>query len=106
MKFRLLDADVLLYAYSTDSLHHEICYGGWSCYSTPPSPSRCRGPRFSRHFTSRPIRAPHSDERYRGSPARHPNVMIATAAERFWTPVRMLALHGQVTADSLNARVG
>jgi uncharacterized protein len=101
---KLLDANILLYAYNLDSPHHEVCRTWLEEAFNAPEPVAlpwqtvlafiriATNPRAS----SRPL----TSEQACSIVSRwleQPNVTIVTAAERFWTLLRQLIVEAQVT---------
>ncbi|MGH8209397.1 MAG: TA system VapC family ribonuclease toxin [Steroidobacteraceae bacterium] len=101
---KLLDANILLYAYNSDSSHHETCRTWLEQAFNAAEPIAlpwqtllafvriATNPRAS----SRPLtseQACNIVNQWLG----HPNVMIVTAAERFWTLLRELIGEAQVS---------
>jgi toxin-antitoxin system PIN domain toxin len=101
---KLLDANILLYAYNSDSSHHEICRA-WlerAFNSTEPLALPWQtllafiriatNPRAS----SRPLSSEQACDIV-GRWLERPNVMIVPAAERFWTILREQIIEARVS---------
>jgi toxin-antitoxin system PIN domain toxin len=101
---KLLDANILLYAYNSDSPHHETCRAWLERAFNAAEPLAlpwqtllafiriATNPRAS----SRPL----SSEQACDIVSRwleHPNVTIVTAAERFWTILREQIVEARVS---------
>lgn len=101
---KLLDANILLYAYNSDSPHHDVCRAWLEQAFNAAEPLAlpwqtllafvriCTNPRAS----SRPL----SSEQACAIVDRwleHPNVTILSATERFWTILREQIIEGRVS---------
>jgi toxin-antitoxin system PIN domain toxin len=101
---KLLDANILLYAYNSDSPHHETCRVWLERAFNAAEPIAlpwqtllafiriATNPRAS----SRPITSEQACTIVNHW-LEHPNVTIVTAAERFWTILRELIVEAQVS---------
>ena len=105
---KLLDANVLLYAYNSDSPHHDRCRTWLEEAFNAPEPIAlpwqtllafiriATNPRA----TARPLSSEHACNIVSGW-LEHPNVTIVEAAERFWVLLRELIVEAQVTGPLL-----
>ena len=105
---KLVDANVLLYAYNRDSPHHEVCrvwleeaFNGQEPLALPWQTILAfiriaTNPRASSHPLS-------GDQACNivGQWLAHPNVTVPTAAERFWPLLRELVVEAQVSGPLL-----
>jgi toxin-antitoxin system PIN domain toxin len=105
---KLLDANVLLYAYNSDSPHHQSCrawleesFNGQEPLALPWQTLLA----FIRIVTNpRASSRPLSGEQACNIVAQwlaHPNVTIPSAAERFWPVLRDLVIEAQVSGPLL-----
>lgn len=101
---KLLDANVLLYAYNKDSIHHETCRLWLERAFSAPEPIALPWQTllaFIRIATNpRVSTTPLTGEQACAIVSRwfeHPNVTIVTAAERFWTILRELIREAHVS---------
>jgi toxin-antitoxin system PIN domain toxin len=105
---KLLDANVLLYAYNRDSPHHEVCrvwleesFNGQEPLALPWQTLLAfiriaTNPRA----TSHPLTGEQACNIV-GQWLAHPNVTVPTAAERFWPLLRELVVEAQVSGPLL-----
>ena len=105
---KLLDANVLLYAYNRDSPHHEVCrvwleesFNGQEPLALPWQTILAfiriaTNPRASSHPLSGEQASNIVDQWLA-----HPNVTVPTAAERFWPLLRELVVEAQVSGPLL-----
>jgi uncharacterized protein len=101
---KLLDANVLLYAYNSDSPHHEVCRKWLEGAFSDPEPLGLPWQTvlaFIRIATNpRAMARPLSAEQACGIAAgwlQHPNVLVVEAAERYWTILKGLIVEAQVS---------
>lgn len=101
---KLLDANILLYAYNTDSPHHQVCRTWLEGAFSDPEPLGLPWQTviaFIRIATNpRAMARPLSGEEACSIAARwlqHPNVLVVEATERHWTILRELILEAQVS---------
>ena len=101
---KLLDANILLYAYNRDSAHHELCrtwleqaFNGNETLALPWQTLLA----FIRIATNpRASHRPLSGEQACGIVSRwieHPNVTVIGAADRFWSILREQIMDAQVS---------
>ena len=101
---KLLDANILLYAYDTSSSHHEICRA-WleSAFNTDETIALPWQTvlAFVRITTNpRAVKTPLSSANacaIVGTWLERPNVVVVNAADRFWTILRQQILEAQVS---------
>jgi uncharacterized protein len=101
---KLLDANILLYAYNRDSTHHQVCriwleeaFNGSEPVALPWQTLLAfiriaTNPRIS----SRPLSAPQACEIV-GRWLEHPNVTVVGPADRFWMILREQIVDAQVS---------
>ena len=105
---KLLDANILLYAYNSDSPHHQTCRNWLEEAFDGPEPLALPWQTLlafvriatSSRATSRPLTGEltcNIVNRW----LEHPNVTIVTAAERFWPLLRELILEAHVSGPLL-----
>jgi len=101
---KLLDANILLYAYDKSSTHHEICRT-WleSAFNTPeaialPWQTILAFVRISTNprAVKNPLTNAHACDIV-GTWLERPNVVVVNAAERFWSILRQQILDAQVS---------
>ncbi len=100
---KLLDANILLYAYNSDSPHHEVCRKWLEGAFSDPEPLGIAWQTvlaFIRIATNpRAMARPLTGEEACAIAARwlqHPNVLVVEATERYWAILSGLIVEAQV----------